>query len=367
MTVYLTFNDNASGVYASQVTDVVHFLRKKSTAKVKLVAFVSLRKYFSERKAIRKLCSDAIVVPMFPGVKRWRMNVITLRIIFMFVRPQSVICRGLFACNLAFRCSKKVIFDARGAYYPEFSEYKLVDDPSFTENIKKLERNAITKANKCLAVSAALVQYWKDFYHLDAWAKTRVIPCTLGDAHTTHSARTLTRAEIGFSEDDIVMVYSGSSAGWQSFDFLFTFLVKCFQQNDKIKLLFLTNKNDFSGTVLQPYANRIVTTWLKPSEIPSYLALCDYGLLMREKSVTNKVSSPTKFAEYLLAGCMVLISDEIGDFSSFVRENNCGHVLNGSLPLLDKLSSKARKHNQMLAQKHFTKETYLDHYLYLLD
>ena len=32
-------------------------------------------------------------------------------------------------------------------------------------------------------------------------------------------------------------------------------------------------------------------------DVSSYLAISDYGILLRKKAITNKVASPSKFAE----------------------------------------------------------------------
>ena len=48
--------------------------------------------------------------------------------------------------------------------------------------------------------------------------------------------------------------------------------------------------------------------------------------MLRELSTTNSVASPTKFAEYLFAGLPVLISDNLGDFTSVVKNSKVGMV-----------------------------------------
>src|SRR5690606_35649916 len=106
MTVYLTFNDSPSGVYASQVIDVVNYLSAEQKQPVKLVAFVSIRNFRASRHKIKSLCPNAIVLPMFPGVKNWKLNRFTLKTIFGVVRPQTVVARGIFATHLAFRVRK---------------------------------------------------------------------------------------------------------------------------------------------------------------------------------------------------------------------------------------------------------------------
>lgn len=370
LTVYLTFNDYASGVYASQVADVVKFLNERAGTKIKLVAFISMRHFYSSRRAIRLLAPGVMVLPMFPGIGRWRMNIFLLKFVFLFLKPHTVIARGIFATHLALKWRKpgrKVVFDARGAYHAEFSEYALTSQQAFIQSVAILEKEAIGKADKCLAVSHALVHYWKTHYGVEALDKSRIIPCTIAVSESSVEKQpNEVRRALGFGPKDIVLVYSGSTAGWQSFTHLFGFLETQLNTNPHIKLLFLARINTFDNTPLAPYVDRIATKWLSPGQINAYLQACDYGLLVRETSVTNQVASPTKFAEYLQAGCKVIISPGIGDFSAFVQEHHCGEVLNENAIPLTPVTPEQRKHHHELAQHYFTKEAHLEAYKYLL-
>lgn len=42
----------------------------------------------------------------------------------------------------------------------------------------------------------------------------------------------------------------------------------------------------------------------------------------------NNVASPTKFAEYMLCGLPVLISEGVGDYTKFVEETKTGFTFN---------------------------------------
>ncbi len=63
------------------------------------------------------------------------------------------------------------------------------------------------------------------------------------------------------------------------------------------------------------------------SEVASELSKCHVGVLLRKDDIVNRVSSPTKFAEYLAAGLPVLLSDCIGDYSETARKLSAGHIL----------------------------------------
>ena len=63
------------------------------------------------------------------------------------------------------------------------------------------------------------------------------------------------------------------------------------------------------------------------AEVPRYLRASDLGLLLRAPDPINVVACPTKFAEFAMSGLPVLISDGIGDCSTFVAERKAGVVL----------------------------------------
>ncbi len=103
-------------------------------------------------------------------------------------------------------------------------------------------------------------------------------------------------------------------------------------RDHRIKILFLSKENNDNKSFQEKHKGRIFIKWLEHKDIISYLHCCDYGILLREQSVTNKVASPVKFAEYLYAGLPVLITKNLGDFSEYVKSNNCGHVLDEECP-----------------------------------
>ena len=65
--------------------------------------------------------------------------------------------------------------------------------------------------------------------------------------------------------------------------------------------------------------------------INQLLAGADYGFLLRKDDPVNKVSSPTKFAEYISAGLNIIMTDCIGDFSDYAFINQMGIVLPSNL------------------------------------
>ena len=371
--IYLTFNDNPSGIYISQVIDVVKYLSKEHGSDIKIVSFISIRNFSGNRKKIKKEDPSAIVIIMFPGVRHWRLNIVTLIMLSLFIDFKKVIARGPFATSLALDLkkrdiTKKVCFDARGAYKAEFNEYNVSDVISIKKEIEKIEDLNLKESDYRIAVSNALVSYWgKNYnYNLD---RHIVIPCTLNSGvsgkYPEKPFIKEARSKLKYSDEDIVLIYSGSSAGWQSLELIDNFLIQLLQKNEKIKIVFLVEKINDQLKIFSKYPDRVVHKWVAPNEVNNILIACDYGLLIREKSVTNEVASPTKFAEYLAAGLNVFISDQIGDYSGYVKEHNCGLVVdpnNVEKIELKTVSYEEKKRLNTLAMKHFTKESQENNY-----
>ncbi|HRO41179.1 MAG TPA: hypothetical protein PLZ25_14815, partial [Flavobacteriales bacterium] len=97
MILFLTYNDQPSGVYWSQVCDVVAHLNTLGGPRVRLVALVSARDYFGIRRKIRAHSPDAIVLPMVPRMKRWRANAALVSWACRWFRPTGIMARGVLA------------------------------------------------------------------------------------------------------------------------------------------------------------------------------------------------------------------------------------------------------------------------------
>ena len=103
MLLYLTYNDQPSGVYWSQVTDVVDHLNTLGREEVRLVALVSVRDLRNTRRRIKARSPKAWVLPMVPQMKRWRMNTALLASVCRLLKPSGIIARGPFATWMALR------------------------------------------------------------------------------------------------------------------------------------------------------------------------------------------------------------------------------------------------------------------------
>lgn len=369
MILYLTYNDQPSGVYWSQVTDVVEHLNTLGGPKVKLVALVSGRDFLKTRQAIKQHSPSAWVLPMVPTMKRWRMNAALLAWVCRLLQPTGMMCRGPFATWMALRMrdrglTKKVCFDGRGAYAAEWEEYRIIDDDALIAQFRPLENEAVNKSDFRLAVSNALVEHWHERYGYNGDAHV-VVPCTLG------GSRLSTALEVTVNDPatrGVRLVYSGSTAGWQSFGLLERMLTQILDAQPEVTVLFLSKRDAHNAQLEQRYPGRVEVRWLDHGQVQAALNACDYGIMLREDTITNRVASPTKFAEYLRSGLRIIASEGLGDFSELVKTERLGVVLgkSGQVPRLEPTAPEERERLRRLAEARFTKGAYANEYAALL-
>ena len=162
--------------------------------------------------------------------------------------------------------------------------------------------------------------------------RTVVVPCFADETRFKYDplTRARTRATLGFAETDTVYVYSGIlPAVYDDCHPVHLFSRLISSEHDRLLLLAPDQESlTRARTHVSPdMASRCVVLQVPRSEVPQYLSAADVAILLRRPTVVNRVASPTKFAEYLLCGLPVLISEGIGDSSDLVRSNGVGEVL----------------------------------------
>lgn len=372
---YLTYNDSPSGIFSSQVIDVVKFLNSELNAQTKLVSFISIRSFLKNRTKIKNEFPEAIVLPMFPGIQRWRLNTFLLTIFTLIYKPTAIIGRSVLATQLGLNQKHKnrihkVVYDGRGAINAEWKEYQVVNNEKLVNEIFELEKEAVLKVDYRIAVSEQLVNYWKKEFNYEETNHV-IIPCTINkiyeDVLISQENIEQTRRSIGLNKDDIAFIYSGSIAGWQSFNLLNDFIKPILTEHTNTKIIFLSHKDEHILKLEFEFKNRVFCFHVQPNEVPKYLLAADYGLLIRENTVTNRVASPVKFAEYLACGLPVIISEKLGDYSDLVKNNSTiGFVLNDQKFSYSPIKIENKERIRNICLQKFKKNNFISDYKNLI-
>ena len=232
-------------------------------------------------------------------------------------------CPGYSLRVIRLGCVSTVCYDGRGAIAAEWKEYHVAHFKNIQRSIRQLESNAVRQSDFRIAVSSKLVSYWeKEFDY--ASSDHVIIPCTLNSRFALNllpeNEITGLRAGLEFKPEDIVFIYSGSVSGWQSFELVTSFMLPLLKNQPSTRLIFLSGINQHIEKLIREYPGQVSRRWVPHHEVTRMLAAADYGLLLRDRKMTNFVAAPTKFAEYLSAGLQVIISKEIGDYTEFVKK-----------------------------------------------
>lgn len=360
---FLTFNDQPSGIYQSQVIDVVKYFNQLGNMEMTLIAFLPLQGFKQNKRAIRSAYKKSLVIPMIFGISRWKKHQLLLKIFTN--RKRSIITRGPLANALSLGNFKRVVYDGRAAVKAEVEEYDISGGNKLLDkDLIQSEENAVLKSDFRIAVSHKLVEYWKQEFKYSSQEHV-VIPCTL------NSTISLKINEIPKIQNNstIKVVYSGSTSGWQSFDKVVSLLKQLLEKQSNVFVLFLTQEQEDIKILMKLFPDRVERKFVSHEAVHQELIKCDYGILIRDNKITNQVASPVKFAEYLNAGLQVLISPNIGDFSTFVKNNNCGIVVEDEIPFLNKVNLHQREYSLKLVKNHFYKESTfnMNNYIKTLD
>ena len=373
--IYLTYNDQPSGVFSSQVNDVCNYINKNLEANIKLVAIISLHSFTENRKKIRKEVPNALVLPALPKAKYWQFSCLVFTLLCLFTGERKIIARNVLAAKIALFAKKmglvqKVCLDGRGAIAAEWNEYEVVAHEDMKRDIASWEKDAVLQSDFRIAVSEELVKWWREAYGYSDQNYV-VIPCTLQSSFKltvpTETDVQQIRKKEGYAYDDIILVYSGSTSGWQSFSALEVILGRILSIGKNYKLIFLSKEDESIGKMKSMFPGQVDNKWLSHDKVQELLSMCDYGVLYREKSITNRVAAPTKFAEYLSAGIPVLISEGIGDYSAFVKKHECGFIIEEGQSVTPlKNTDETRKKMISLVSAYYTKDANKKYYQTLI-
>jgi glycosyltransferase involved in cell wall biosynthesis len=243
-------------------------------------------------------------------------------------------CRGTSAVKWAKLLTSlypqdRIVVDIRG-YWPAESLYnKGIEDPALATGPLKDEYNnqlndlksALAKADGVTTVSNALRDLL--IHECQADSQCSVIPCCVSKI-TDDSQRSNLRASWGIAEDEILVVYSGTTAAYQHLgDLTIPFMKQMAALNPKVKLAFFSSQLDKIKELLKDAGvseDKVLLKSFAQSEVGSALTACDGGILIRKPTLVNRVANPVKIAEYLAAGLPIIIEKGVGGVADVMFE-----------------------------------------------
>lgn len=220
----------------------------------------------------------------------------------------------------------QLIWDARGDTASEFTETSR-DFPWYLRCLAPLKMRAIKKRIKmsqrqsdyAIFVSEALRDLQIGAMPID---RTMILPCLADESlfYFDPNLRERSRNELGYSDNDIVIIYVGSTSIWQCVPEMVALMEQAMRTHRACKVLIVTPSHErFQRLFSREYQDRITITTGRLSDMNRFLNAADLGTLLRKANAINWVASPVKYGEYSLAGLPVITTEAIDQINRLGR------------------------------------------------
>lgn len=188
---------------------------------------------------------------------------------------------------------------------------------------------AIENSLKTITVSDRLEKNLS-VYSGNEFKKNYILPCNFSEVpflQLEDNIRMQMRKKYNL-EDRIVLCYSGGLHKWQCIEETLELAKRLMQINSRYYFCFFTKDNIASfKEKLEQLGESYMVKGLNFEDIPVYLSMIDIGFLLRRNSLVNINSSPTKTAEYMAAGAMIITTQYAGDAPELIRQSGYGIIL----------------------------------------
>lgn len=235
------------------------------------------------------------------------------------------------------RFGKKIsfIYDIRGDNIAEFDYFarknNMPDDKREKAIVRSLyeEKRLLQGASHLFCVSNILKNEIASKYRINS-EKITVIPCAADSKRFGFDldVREEMRRKLNI-QNKFVLIYPGGIGNWHSTDKVFKIAGDLIRKYLNVYIIILTSEVDKARKLAQeliPEGSYYIGSATR-NEMPGYLMAADMGMLLRENHPLNKAAAPTKFAEYVISGLPVMISEYIGDYSKFIEDKGFGILI----------------------------------------
>lgn len=216
----------------------------------------------------------------------------------------------------------KIILDVHGTV-PEELEHsgKIV----LSKLMKVVEKIAFSRIELAVCVTKRMCRFYSERYPYSA-ARYLYLPIFTSQVCCPAKQSNVDelRRKLGMPSTCNVYLYSGGLHTWQNIDLMLSVAKSLYSSNDNW-FLFLTGEiaemNRKIEKIFGSSPDRIKVTHVQPEELRNYYELADYGFVLRDDHILNRVANPTKLIEYLYFGIKpVVLSADIGDFNELGYE-----------------------------------------------
>lgn len=302
--IFLVSSETSFGVLESQVFNVGNYISENYSVKVKFVLVGDMIKINEEKYSS--------TVEFHFLNKTVSINEIKSSIIY--IRTFDIFLKNYLKLKLN---GNILIYDFRALLFSEsFNRNKSYIKSSF---IFLLEMTCYLLANKICTVSNTLKNKLKFYFVIKR--EIFVFPCLV----INNSKEFKNKA----SNNIINFVYVGGLSKWQKFSKIIDLYIDFVDKSRLKSTMTIITKNKMEAEeFIRKQKFKATVKSMTNAEVLIELSNYDFGFLIRDKNLLNKVSSPIKFLEYLSCGVIPIMTEGIGDYSEEAKKSDVAIVLN---------------------------------------
>jgi len=192
-----------------------------------------------------------------------------------------------------------------------------------------INKKYLPKVDGAMVVSNALAKHLNCKYNLNNY-KYYIVPCAVTNYDINYEKwrknREKYRKKYKIKEDEILFIYSGGVSPWQCIEKSIK-LFNNIKSKIKAKMLILSHQWTKIEPMISNHENIILDS-VNPEEVNNVLCAGDYAFLIRDDFITNHVSFPNKFLEYVQSGMEIITTPFIFDIKEYIISCGMGIVIN---------------------------------------
>ena len=134
------------------------------------------------------------------------------------------------------------------------------------------------------------------------------------------------RADFGIAPNELLFVYSGTVKHYQNIETMFHWYAAHARNLQESRMLIATPTPDVVLKLARStsLSEHVIALSARHEDVNRYMNAADAAFMLRDSIATNRVASPTKFAEYCLAGLPVIMTEAVKDaYALAQRLGNC--------------------------------------------
>jgi len=195
---------------------------------------------------------------------------------------------------------------------------------------KWVEKVTLERSIACIVLTPAAVSMLPESRRRPPMT---VVPCCadLERFERGSADRAVARERFGFSDEDVVLVYTGKFGGWYLHSEMVSFFSEAREEIEALRFLIVTQEDpdlierEFHAREIPD--DLFMITQVAPEEMGSTLAAADLAISFVAPLPSKRASSPTKVGEYLAAGLPVVVTAGVGAMDQLIIDARAGVLI----------------------------------------